>query len=186
MTSTTPVRIPFIVLGSALLLGLATPAGLGAFRTRDEPVPPARTRVLLVRHADRDGKADALTEAGIERAKALAHVLEKCAIDAVYHSDRARTKATAAPFCAARGITPIERRAEDVAGLVATLRESHAGETVLVIGHSDTVPRIAKELGAPDFAIPDGEFDDLVLVDFSPEAHSPPTLLRLQYGKPTP
>jgi phosphohistidine phosphatase SixA len=173
----------------AVLVMVATPFALGSRPQDARPANEsqiARTRVILVRHADRDGKADALTPAGIARTNELIHVLEKSAIDVVYHSDRARTKATALPLCEARGITPIEKPAADVAAVVADVRARHLGKTVLIVGHSNTVPEFASAFGGPAFAIAEDEFDDLVILEFGGTADQPATCLRLQYGAPSP
>src|SRR5688572_27979724 len=52
------------------------------------------TTLLLVRHAERAGKQDALTPAGLARAAELVHVGEYAGVTAVYHSDTVRTRAT--------------------------------------------------------------------------------------------
>lgn len=182
-------RPSLLLLASILALGVAAPLGLGGLLRQAESdasrSSAVRTRVFLVRHADRNGKADELTAAGIERARSLAHVLEKSAIDVVFHSDRARTRETAKPVCEALGLVPIERPAGEVEALIAEIRRDHAGKTILIVGHSDTVPQFWKALGGPEFAIADSEFDDLCVVEFG-EPNQPANFLRLQYGARSP
>ena len=141
------------------------------------------TTILLARHADRNGKADELTEAGMKRAQDLVRALEKTTIDAVYHSEFARTAATAKPLCESRRLTPQVIPAAETAKLIAELR-GHPGRTSLVVGHSNTVPEIVKALGGSEFTIAENEFDDLVVVTL--RGSEAPSVLRLQYGAPSP
>src|SRR5688572_24017630 len=77
-----------------------------------------QTTLLIVRHADRDASADALTLAGVARATALVHALERAGIAAVYHSDTRRARDTAAPLAAALGLTPSVYSPADASGVV--------------------------------------------------------------------
>lgn len=145
------------------------------------------TTVLLVRHADRQGTADALTAAGTARAQALAHVMEKSGISAIYTSEAARTQQTAAPTASLLGITPAAVAAADVAGLVATLRTDHSGQKVMVVGHSNTVPQIIAELGGPAVTIGSAEYDNLyVLTVCRCRRWGGIGLTNLQYGAASP
>lgn len=124
------------------------------------------TTVILVRHAEKadDGKDPELSEAGRQRAVALAKALRFLPIDAVWHSEYRRTAATVLPLCEARGLQPTEAKAADTAGLVRTLQRLPAGRTVLVCGHSNTVPAMAQALGGDRVEIPDDRFDTLVVL----------------------
>jgi broad specificity phosphatase PhoE len=118
--------------------------------------------VYLVRHAEKADpwpqakELDAfwpLSPAGTARAEALAGRLEKAGIAAVYTSRTTRTLATAMPLVA-RTHVPItaddaSTHAEDMPGFLARLREKHAGDpAVLIVGHSNTIPRLLVLLGA--------------------------------------
>ena len=118
--------------------------------------------VYLVRHAEKadpwpqDKDLDAfwpLSPAGTARAEALAGRLEKAGIAAVYTSRTTRTLATAMPLVARTHVpvTPDDAsiRPGDMAGFLARLREKHAGDAaVLIVGHSNTIPRLLVLLGA--------------------------------------
>ena len=57
----------------------------------------------------------------------------------------------------------------------------HAGETVLVVGHSNTTPDVLKQLGIADPpAIADTQYDDLFIVTLA--AGMPARLTALRYG----
>ena len=60
----------------------------------------------------------------------------------------------------------------------------HAGEIVLVSGHSNTVPEIVAALGAPEpDPIDDAEYDNLYVVSVS-SAGGEATVLHLHFGRP--
>jgi phosphohistidine phosphatase SixA len=142
------------------------------------------TVVVLVRHADRlpGQKTDELAAPGVARAQELARVLEKAGVSAVLHSDTQRAAQTAAPLATKAGITPVAIPGKDIAAVVAEVRK-RPGETVLVVGHSNTVPMIIAALGGP--ALPDlgeAEFDKLFVLTLCRCSWRPARLVNLQYG----
>ncbi len=69
--------------------------------------------------------------------------------------------------------------------LAATLRADHGGQTVLVVGHSNTVPPLVNALGAGPYEnLTDDEYDDLFVVTLAADGST--AAVRLRYGKPTP
>jgi broad specificity phosphatase PhoE len=147
----------------------------------------APTTLVLVRHADRDPKRDALTPAGVSRAADLARVAAKLAPAAIYHSDTQRTRDTAAPLARALGLTPIERTAADVDGLLTDILDRWRGQRVVVVGHGNTVPQLVRAAGGP--ALPDiahDEFDDLFVLRVCSCWPRRAELVQLQYGAPSP
>jgi broad specificity phosphatase PhoE len=124
--------------------------------------------VILVRHAERASTSMAsdvgISEAGRCRAELLAGMLTDAGVTAIYTSEVARTKETAAPLAKKLGIAPQVVAAKETESLVSKLRAAN-GQTVLVVGHSNTVPEIAKLLGAKDVApIADAEYDRMLIV----------------------
>ena len=143
-------------------------------------VPAPVTTIVVVRHAEKvdDGTDPPLSTAGVARAEALARALRDLPVAAVYTSPFRRTAATVAPLCAARGLGPTTVTAADARGLAARLRE-HAGQTVVVCGHSNTVPDILRALGIAEApAIADHEYDRLFVVTLG---NGDPSLLSLRY-----
>ena len=62
--------------------------------------------------------------------------------------------------------------------------EQHAGETVLIVSHSNTVPGIVNALGGGPFEdLNHDEYDDLFVVTI---AGGETTVARLKYGGETP
>lgn len=163
--------------GCTLLVVLAAAA---AMREDD-----AETTVILVRHAEKamaPGDDPALSEAGRKRADALRRVLEKADVSAIYATQYQRTQQTVEPLAKALKIPVTKMEAAGTEKLVAQIRQKHGGETVLVAGHSNTVPEIMKALGVGQPpTIGDGDFDNLFVVTISKTG--PSRLLHLQYGK---
>ncbi|HYC60439.1 MAG TPA: histidine phosphatase family protein [Thermoanaerobaculia bacterium] len=162
----------------ALLLALAFTVSLSA-------APNPVTTVILVRHAEKVSSDDdsPLTPAGTERANELARVFAGVKLDAIYTTQWRRVRDTAAPIAQATGLTAIvrntgERYAADLANEVLT---QHRGQTVLVVGHSNTTVSVMKALGATNVnAIADSEYDNLyVLTDVD---GATPKVLALRFG----
>jgi broad specificity phosphatase PhoE len=142
----------------------------------------AQRAVIIVRHAEKvDQSADAaLSAAGQARARALAALLAKAGVTAVYATQYRRTVQTVQPLADALGLRVQTRQADDSAGLVARLRSHHASDVVLVAGHSNTVPEVLRLLGdtAPT-TIADDDFGSLFVV--VPRPGAAPVVLRLHY-----
>ena len=145
------------------------------------------TTVILVRHGEKvtEGMANdpPLSAAGVARAAELARVLADANVAAIYTTPFRRTRDTAAPIAAALKLTPIEVASGKSypADVVAKILADHAGETVLVVGHSNTTPDVLRQLGiANPPSIADSQYDDLFVVTLATGAA--PRLVRLRYG----
>jgi len=157
-----------------LLFALAAEAG--------STVQTQVTTVILVRHAEKAVSTMTsdvpLSDAGVARAKELARVLASTPVDAIYTTQYQRTKQTAAPLAADHHLEPI---VADPAAMANIIRTKHAGQTVVVVGHSNTTPDVIRALGvATPPSIGDNEYDDLFIVTLSPGAA--PKLVTLRYG----
>ena len=163
-----------IRLASAACLLLLVP-----FLAAAEPV------IVLVRHAERADMAPGggttatdpdLSPAGRARAESLRKLLKDARVSAIYVTEYRRTAQTAAPLAAALGVEPSVIQSKDVPALLEKLRA--ATGTVLVVGHSNSVPQVLRELGvAEQVSIAEDEFDNLFVVF----AGRNPALLRLRY-----
>ncbi len=148
--------------------------------------PQQTTTVYLVRHAEKagQGRDPELSEAGRARAQALAHVLVDAELDALFVTQFIRTRQTAAPLAAITGLTPQPYAANDAQDLAARLLQHHAGQRVLVVGHSNTLDDLAAALGANGLAdLAESQFDRLFVVVRTGDQSS---LHRLRYGAETP
>ena len=146
------------------------------------------TTIVLVRHAEKGGEPGdrdpELNDAGRRRAAALARVLGDANISTIYSTPFLRTRNTAAPLARRLGIevtiTPITP--EFIEDMAATLRSEHSGETVVVVGHSNTVPQTINALGAgPMENLADDEYDWLFVVTLA--ANGSVSLMELRYGQ---
>lgn len=173
------------LLGPLLLLAsLAAAAPLAA---QDSTV------VVLVRHAEKavvdpSNNDPPLSEAGAARAVALREALDGMHFHAVIATERQRTQATAAPLMEAHGLTPeivsLRHGAAHVDSVAAAVRR-HAGHTVLVVGHSNTVPAIVHALGGPRLPdLCDPQYASLFVLVLKPGAE--PRYERRSYGVPDP
>lgn len=146
------------------------------------------TTVLVVRHAEKapsGGKDPHLSAAGKVRAKDLVHAAGAAGVTAIYATHFQRTQETVAPLAAALGLTPVVKNADQTEEMVEEIKLTRRGQTVLVCGHSDTVPDIVKRLsGQVVDAIPDTRFDGLYVVTLNQDETGRVT--RVRYGKPTP
>ena len=131
---------------------------------------------IVVRHAEKatdDPRDPSLSDAGLARASALATLLQPRDVVAAYATAFRRTQATAAadrqraPHRASRTYDA----AEPAAAFASRLRHDHATGTVLVVGHSNTVPGIVSALCACEVApIDDGDYGNLYEVRISGDA----------------
>jgi broad specificity phosphatase PhoE len=148
------------------------------------------TTVIVVRHAEKAAApADdpPLTELGEARARALLDAVRDAGVSAVITTQFTRTKATAQPTAMALGITPeivATTGASHVQDVVAAIHK-HAGQTVLVVGHSNTVPAIIGALGATaPPAICDAEYDNLYIVTIAGDGKA--SVVHAKFGARTP
>jgi broad specificity phosphatase PhoE len=138
--------------------------------------------VVVIRHAEKNttmlGHDVPLSDPGARRAQELVRVAGDVGFDAIYATPTRRTMQTGEPLAAMLGKTLTVVR--ETAETIRRLKTNHWGQTVLVIGHSDTVPDIVRGLTGhkvPDFR---GEFDLIYVVTITRDGHS--TITRLRYG----
>jgi broad specificity phosphatase PhoE len=168
---------------ATVLAGMASMLSLGA----GDPCDAPGTTIIVVRHADRAGTADSLSAAGVERAKTLIHATERANVKAIYHSDTRRTRDTAAPLATALGIKPQEYPAKEVDALAKRILRDHAGQTVVVVGHSNTVPMIITAAGGPTVEdLSEAEYDRLFILHVEPCNKRPAPLVEIEFGAPSP
>lgn len=155
------------------------------------------TVVILVRHAEKvtgtGGKDPKLTSVGRERAELLAQMLAGTDVAAVYSTPFHRTRDTAGPIAAALGkdIRTVKPDPEHPQRLARRMASEHAGETVLVVGHSNTIPAILEALGVegldaelldPKGHLHESDYDNLFVVFLHGGGAR---LLPFVYGRPT-
>lgn len=169
--------VVLMVAASCLLQSTAARVGAKADPTIKDDFKV--TTVFLVRHAE---KADAprenppLNDAGKLRSRALARLLKQSGIKAIYTSQFLRTMQTAEPLAEQLGIkatalpisssqsNPREVSEQSVREITNKIYE-RAGEAVLIVGHSNSIPAVIKMLGGDAVpTIDEQKFDDLFIV----------------------
>ena len=145
------------------------------------------TVVVLARHAEKESSAiqdPPLSAEGEQRAERLGQMFGRGKgvgrIDAIYVSDARRTQQTAAPLAERLGKQAEIVPAADTKGLVSRIMREHQGGTVLIIGHSNTVPELIHDLGDIDVPpIGDDEYDTLYVLSIPSFGHA--SVLRMAY-----
>jgi 2,3-bisphosphoglycerate-dependent phosphoglycerate mutase len=106
------------------------------------------TTFILVRHAEKasDGTNDPdLKPEGVKRSESFTTLFGKADITAIYSTNYKRTRNTVIPLANAKGITVETYSTMKVAELRSLLTK-HEGGTIIIAGHSNTIPEIANAL----------------------------------------
>jgi phosphohistidine phosphatase SixA len=163
------------ILALLLLCTVATPAF-------------AQHTIFLVRHAERAdagmqapaGADPDLAPEGRTRASSLARVLADAKVTTIFTTEYKRTQQTAAPLAQVLNLSVTTVPSGSTATLIDRIKVATNG-TVLVVGHSNTLPEIIKRLGvSTPITIAEDQFDDLFVVTTG-VAGSAPSLVRLHY-----
>ncbi len=167
--------------------------------------PASATTVIVVRHAEKadDGGSDpGLSAAGLRRAQALSVALAHVGVGAVITSQAQRTQATAAPLARSAAVKPViltikrgemEAHIADVRTAVDVARRAQKG-AILIVGHSNTVPIIVRELTGIDVeAMCESQYDRLYVFSIPALAvigargvRAPVPLMHVRYGDVSP
>jgi broad specificity phosphatase PhoE len=150
----------------------------------------APTVVVLVRHGEKattPANDPGLTEAGVARAQALVKALANAKIGGVIATQFTRTRETARPVAEGARLQvetvatgPMEAHAKAVADAV----RRHQGQTVVVVGHSNTLAAIIAALGGPAMNdLCDSEYSNLYTLILE---QGGARLIRGSYGAPSP
>jgi broad specificity phosphatase PhoE len=173
-------RIQAIVIYVAIAVGLAL-----FFESQ------ATTTMIFVRHAEKASQpADdpGLSEAGRRRVAELTRQLVDAdvvaGVDAVYATPLRRTQETASGVADALDLPVHTYSLDDEEAVLDTILKEYKGKIILIVGHSDTVPRLIANLGASKKVPPiqEDEFDNIYVVSI-PWFGKTKTI-RLRYGEP--
>jgi len=141
-------------------------AGLFLFLALGFPAT-AQDAVYLIRHGEKElsGADPALTPEGRKRAQDWAVMIANVGLDAIITSDALRTQETGRIIADAIGLQPSALPRNEIASLVDTLEFDHEEDTVLVVAHAETIPRILERFGVlEDITIDQSEFANLYIV----------------------
>ncbi|MEO7175651.1 MAG: phosphoglycerate mutase family protein [Saprospiraceae bacterium] len=153
-----------------------------------EYIADSATTWILLRHAETTGAGSnpVLSAAGEERAEVLRQMFNKVPLDAAFASQYIRTKNTVQPTAIDHSLNLQEYSASAYAGLITTIEQQYEGGTVLVAGHSNTVPSILNILTKSNqfTDLSETQYDNLYIVSVYKSGKN--KILQLKYGKPTP
>jgi|SRR5690554_3474352 len=162
-----------LLLLPLLLVGLAGcalhPAGGPPGSDARAGAQELQTTFIVVRHGEKsteEPEDPRLDANGRARAQALAETLADVPLKAIYSTPTHRTRETAAPVAHAQALEVREYDPELAPSELATmLHIRHAGDTVLLVGHSNTVPGIVTALCAcPVDAMTEEDYGDMFRV----------------------
>ena len=173
-------RIQIIVIYTAIAIGLAW-----FFESQ------ATTTVIFVRHADKAVSADSdppLSAAGERRVAELTRQLLYAdviqGVDAIYATPYRRSQLTVQPLADALDLPINTYDASDTEGVLETILRRHKGKVILVVGHSNTVPKLMYDLGAskrvPPMAAVEYDYISVVAIPWFGKTKT----IRLRYGEP--
>lgn len=151
--------------------------------------------VFLIRHAEREDEPrdnPPLKPAGVARSQELVRLLGGTGIKSIFTSQFTRTKQTAEPLATKLSITPTvfnlktnpsnpRQIAEESTAEVVNKILERAGESVLVVGHSNSIPDVIKMLGGDIVpTIDERKFDNLFVVTVYAKGKA--RVVQLKYG----
>lgn len=168
-----------------LAVSLAFSVALPSLAFAAAPADTGLTTILLVRHAEKNphppGGDAGLSTKGLVRAQTLARDLADAGIRVVYASQFGRARQTAEPLAQALGDSVRTYDANRLDLLVQRVRAEHRGQTLLIVGHSDTISQTIE--GLTGNALPKDEavpYDRLYVLTLS--ANGAHRLVRVRYG----
>ncbi len=146
------------------------------------------TTLILVRHAEKakDNSDDPiLTPEGENRANELMYILKHVKLDAIYSTPYKRTHQTVLPTAKNKNLE-IQNYKPGEKGFLEKVVNSHPGGTVLIVGHSNTIPGLANELaGHKEFNdLNDATYDNLFIALIHSDAQT--KIIRMRFGTHTP
>jgi broad specificity phosphatase PhoE len=126
---------------------------LGCFLVLQQAFAQHSTTVYIVRHAekqtqDKKNQDPSLNELGKQRAEDLKTYLAKEKIGYIFTTPYKRNQETAAPLAKHLDLGIEFYEAHDTAFLAKRVKQELVGKRILVVGHSNTVIKIAEALGA--------------------------------------
>ncbi len=140
------------------------------------------TTFIVVRHAEKSMTEStndpSLAPEGTERAKRLGALLNEVDVSAIYSTNYKRTKSTVAPVAETKSITIQDYKSLKEADLDEMIRK-HSGGTIVIAGHSNTVPGIVNILiGKEKYKnLEDSNYGSLFIVSLTERGKASVTLL---------
>jgi len=133
---------------------------------------PDAATFYLIRHAekvDSDGLDPDLSKAGKERVVRYIDYFKTIKLDSVYTTNFKRTFQTANPIALTKGVEPIIYNPNKID--FTNFIKKHKGQTVLIVGHSNTTPKFVNKLiGSMKYSqILEGNYENIYKVTITKE-----------------
>jgi broad specificity phosphatase PhoE len=142
----------------------------------------AQSTIFVTRHADRYGTEPdpALTPKGEEQARSLAQLLSDANVKHIFTTELIRTQETAAPLAHKGNVVPVVVPQDNFDELIAKVRSSlKPNESILVVGHRATVPKIVHALTGKDIGpLRSDEYGRLIAITLMPNGAANVVTLR--------
>ena len=136
-----------------------------------QPRQEKSTSLILIRHAEKilaSGNDPQLSTKGWQRANELVHIFDAVDIDAVYASPYRRAIDTARPLATAKQLEILHYDPNELVSFAQELLKTHQGETVVIVGHSNTTPQLTNTLAGTEYSdLEETEYDWLYFVEMS-------------------
>jgi 2,3-bisphosphoglycerate-dependent phosphoglycerate mutase len=153
--------------------------------TNSDVVSDTVTTFILVRHAETAGIGSnpSLSTKGQNRANELVNVLGNVSLKAVFSTNYNRTTQTASPVAVAQSLTLQNYDPSALKAFVDTNILFYKGETILVVGHSNTTPDLLNILADSNLYsdIPEKEYDNMYTVSVDQKGEA--KIVHAKYGQ---
>lgn len=140
------------------------------------------TTIVLVRHAEKmkDQKDPNLTNEGHFRAAKLKEILATISLNKIYSTDYNRTQQTAKPTSNAQEIEVASYNPRALNDFGNMLLQTKKGENILVVGHSNTTPKLLNYFMKETVveSISESDYGNLYIVNIDNEGNAKALLLK--------
>ena len=151
-------------------------------RAELKPINEVETTIVLLRHAEKakqQGRDPELSSKGLKRAEALTKKWAALTPEVLYSTPYKRTLMTIAPSSKLLNL-PVNTYKVPTELLAKKLLTLHKGQTVVVVGHSNTTPELISALGVKQpITIGHDQYGDLFIVKITKRGAS---VIREQFG----
>ena len=144
------------------MIGRLAVLGVAALLAGAAQAKPAT--IYVMRHLERDaGNDPGLNATGAAHAEQLAAWFRRDKPKAIFVTPYRRARETVAPLAAKLGISPTDYDPQQQDKLIEAARAVKG--PVLIVGHSNTVPKIVQALGGPESPdLPDSDYGRIWIV----------------------
>jgi 2,3-bisphosphoglycerate-dependent phosphoglycerate mutase len=146
----------------------------------------------IVRHAEKrldQGNNPTLTEQGFQRAQDLNTYFGASKPNKIFVSTLQRTQLTAAPTATAAGVIPLiyDHQNQDSLNLMMLGMILQDRKKVLVVSHTDAIPKIIKTLCNVDIGMmADNDYDNMYIIRLRKKGKRVRSFTATTYGQPSP